>query len=162
MSADLLFESEAKALGFSLTDPIKIGGNYTPALRDGELVYVSGQIPRIGDSIAVVGCAGSDITLEQAASAAKISTIRALALVRQVCGSLAGIVCVPRMSVFVRSAPSFTQQSEVADAASNLLVSVLGVCSAHTRTSVGVAQLPKGAAVEIDFIFRVTQQAGGA
>jgi enamine deaminase RidA (YjgF/YER057c/UK114 family) len=66
------------------------------------------------------------------------------------------------MSVFIRSAPSFTQHSEVADAASNLLVAVLGASSAHARTSVGVAQLPKGAAVELDFIFKVSAQAGGA
>ncbi|GAA4430533.1 RidA family protein [Acidovorax lacteus] len=162
MSADLRFEAEAQLLGFPVSAPIKIGGHYTPALRDGDLVYVSGQIPRIADTVAVVGCVGSEVSLEQAAFAAKVSTIRALALVRQACGSLDAVICVPRMSVFIRSAADFTQHSEVADAASNLLVAVLGTSSAHSRTSVGVAQLPKGAAVELDFIFRVGHQAGGA
>lgn len=162
MSADLRFEAQAELLGFPVSAPIKIGGNYTPALRDGSLVYVSGQIPRIAESIAVVGCVGSEVSFEQAAYAAKVSTIRALALVKQTCGSLDAVICVPRMSVFIRSAPEFTQHSEVADAASNLLVAVLGQCSAHSRTSVGVAQLPKGAAVELDFIFRVGGQPSSA
>lgn len=66
------------------------------------------------------------------------------------------LTALPRMSVFVRSAATFTQHSEVADVASNLLVTVLGLqASQHARTSVGVAQLPKGATVELDFIFRV-------
>jgi enamine deaminase RidA (YjgF/YER057c/UK114 family) len=121
-----------------------------------------GPLPRIADTVAVVGCVGSEVSFEQAAFAAKVSTIRALALVKQACGSLDAVICVPRMSVFIRSAADFTQHSEVADAASNLLVAVLGTSSAHSRTSVGVAQLPKGAAVELDFIFRVGHQAGGA
>jgi len=156
MSADRRFEDQARTLGFSLTAPIKIGGDYTPALRDGDLVYVSGQIPRIGDAIAVVGAAGAEVPLDRACFAARISTIRALALVRQICGSLDSVISVPRLGAFIRSAPDFTQQSEVADAASQLLRAVLGPHGAHTRTSVGVAQLPKGATVELDFIFRVT------
>lgn len=156
MSADRLFEDQAQALGFSLSAPIKIGGDYTPALRDGDLVYVSGQIPRIGDAIAVVGAAGGEVALDRACFGARISTLRALALVRQICGSLESVTSVPRLGVFIRSAPDFTQQSEVADAASQLLRTVLGPHGAHTRTSVGVAQLPKGATVELEFIFRVT------
>jgi enamine deaminase RidA (YjgF/YER057c/UK114 family) len=156
MPADHRFESLAESLGFPLSAPIRIGGNYTPALRDGDLVYVSGQIPRIGDSIAVVGSAGDDVSFEQACFAARISTLRALALVRQACGTLEAVRGIPRMSVFIRSAPSFTRHSEVADAASDLLVAVLGEHAAHSRTSVGVAQLPKGAAVELDFIFKVS------
>ena len=62
---------------------------------------------------------------------------------------------VPRITVYVHSAPGFTQQSEVADAASDLLAAVLGERGRHSRTSVGVAQLPKGAAVELDFVFRI-------
>jgi enamine deaminase RidA (YjgF/YER057c/UK114 family) len=155
MSADDRLEEQAQALGFPLTAPIMIGGDYTPALREGDLVYVSGQIPRIGDVVAVVGSAGADVILERARFAAQISTLRALALFKQLCGSLDAVASVPRMCVFVRSAPDFTQQSEVADAASQLLSSVLMHSGVHTRTSVGVAQLPKGAVVELDFIFKV-------
>jgi enamine deaminase RidA (YjgF/YER057c/UK114 family) len=156
MTADTRFQQHATTLGFAHNAPIKIGGNYTPALRDGNLVYVSGQIPRIGDSVVVVGAVGTDVSFEQACYGAQISTLRALASVKQLCGSLDAVVSIPRMSVFIRSAPTFTLHSEVADAASNLLGSVLESCASHTRTSVGVAQLPKGAAVELDFVFKVS------
>lgn len=158
MSADQHFQQQAAKLGYCFDGEIKIGGNYAPAVRDGELLYVSGQIPRIADEVVVVGAAGTDASLEQAKTAAMISAMRALALVRHIAGSLDHITAIPRITVFVRSAPSFTQQSEVADAASNLLVAVLGPVGVHTRTSVGVAQLPKGATVEIDFIFKIAAQ----
>ncbi len=162
MSADHLLEIHARSLGFPISSTIKIGGNYTPALRDGNLIYVSGQIPRIGDSIAVVGSAGDEVSFEQACFAAEVSTLRALILVKQLCGSLEAVACVPRMCVFIRSGPTFTQHSEVADAASGLLVSILGANSSHSRTSLGVAQLPKGATVELDFIFKLAPQDRGA
>lgn len=160
MSAHQRFQQQAADLGHSFDGEIKVGGNYAPVMRDGELVYVSGQIPRVGDEVIVVGSAGADVSLEQAKLAAKISAMRALALVSRVAGGLTEIVAVPRMTVFVRSGPAFTQQSEVADAASDLLATVLGPVGVHTRTSVGVAQLPKGATVEIDFIFKVKPARG--
>ena len=154
-SADQRFQQQAAALGYSFDGPIKKGGNYAPVIRDGSLVYVSGQVPRVGDDIIVIGAVGADVSLEQARLAARIDAMRGLALVGREVGGLDKIVAVPRMWVFVRSAPSFTQQSEVADAASDLLAAVLGPISVHSRTSVGVMQLPKGAAVEIEFIFKV-------
>jgi enamine deaminase RidA (YjgF/YER057c/UK114 family) len=159
MSADQHFQQQAAALGYSFDGPIKVGGNYAPVVRDGAFVYVSGQIPRVGDEIVVVGAAGAEASIERARLAAKICTMRALALVGVAVGGLSNVVAVPRMTVFVRSAPSFTQQSEVADGASDLLALVLGPIAVHARTSVGVLQLPKGATVEIDFIFKVDEGA---
>lgn len=156
MSPDQRFQHQAADLGYSFDGEIKVGGNYAPVVRDGELVYVSGQIPRVGDEIVVMGAAGADVSLEKARTAARVSTMRALALVGRAVGGLGNIVAVPRITVFVRSGPSFTQQSEVADAASDLLAAILGPVGVHTRTSVGVAQLPKGATVEIDFIFKAS------
>ncbi len=161
MSADQRFQQQAAILGYSFDGEIKVGGSYTPVVRDGELLYVSGQIPRVGDEIVVVGAAGVEVPLEKARLAAKVSTMRALALVGRVAGSLSNVVAVPRMTVFVRSEPTFTQQSEVADGASAILAAVLGPVGIHSRTSVGVAELPKGAIVEVDFIFKVNE-AGGA
>lgn len=155
MSPDHRFQAQATALGYPFDAPLKVGGHYAPAVRDGDLLYISGQIPRVGDDIVVVGAAGVDVSLETAQLAAKISTLRALALARGVAGSLDHLIAVPRITVYVRSGPSFTQQSEVADGASDLLAAVLGPIGVHSRTSVGVAQLPKGATVEIDFIFRM-------
>jgi enamine deaminase RidA (YjgF/YER057c/UK114 family) len=155
MTRDERLQKLAAELDFPLDEEIKVGGKYTPVLIDGGLAYVAGQIPRVGDQIRFKGAAGEAMSLEDARSAAGISAVRGLALIRKFCGSLDAIVAVPRINVFVRSAPDFTEQSEVADGASNVLATVLGEAGVHTRTSVGVLQLPKGAVVEIDFCFRI-------
>jgi enamine deaminase RidA (YjgF/YER057c/UK114 family) len=120
-------------------------------------VFVSGQIPRVGNEVVVIGSVGADVSVTQAQLAAKVCTMRALALLRQTLGSLESISRILRVTVFVQSAPGFTQQSEVADGASEVLRSVLGEAGVHTRTSVGVVQLPKNAAVELDLIAAVAQ-----
>ncbi len=155
MSCEERFEAEAAALGHRFDGEIRIGGNYVPVLRDGHHVYVSGQIPRVGDVVVVTGAAGEGATLEMARTAARICVMRALALLRAAAGPLESIKAIPRITVYVQSAPGFTQQSEVADAASDLLYRVLGPAAAHTRTSVGVQQLPKNATVEVDLVVTV-------
>ncbi|SNS21249.1 Enamine deaminase RidA, house cleaning of reactive enamine intermediates, YjgF/YER057c/UK114 family [Noviherbaspirillum humi] len=136
-------------LGFDLSAPIKVGGDYAPIIVHDGQAHVSGQIPRIGDVVAVTGRVGDEATLEAARHAAKIGIIRALALLRQALGSLDRVSRALHMTVYVQSAEGFTQQSEVADAASAVLHHVLGEAGIHARTSVGVFRLPKNAAVEI-------------
>ncbi|MDR0225496.1 MAG: RidA family protein [Burkholderiaceae bacterium] len=155
MTADERFAAAARELGHSFDGEIKIGGNYTPVVRDGGQLFVSGQIPRVGDRLLYVGAVGADIGLADARTAAAICAMRALAFVQRAAGSLQAVRAIPRITVYVRSAPAFTQQSEVADGASDLIARVLGPVGAHTRTSVGVFQLPKGVAVEVDLIARV-------
>jgi enamine deaminase RidA (YjgF/YER057c/UK114 family) len=149
---DAKFDAMAAHIGYSFEGEIKIGGNYTSVVQHGTQVYVSGQIPRVGNEVVVVGRVGDDVTLANAQLAAKICAMRALALLRQSLGTLEKVGQVLRITVFVQSAPDFTQQSEVADGASEVLYAVLGEAGSHTRTSVGVYQLPKGAAVELDLI----------
>ncbi len=151
-SRDQLFNQQASALGYSFDGEIKIGGNYVPLLQDGKHIYISGQIPRVGNDVVVTGAAGSDVTLLDAQKAAKISIMRALALLKNHLGSLDVVKSVLRITVYVQSASTFTQQSEVADGASEVLYAVFGKDGVHTRTSVGVLQLPKKATVEIDMI----------
>ncbi|PXW22890.1 RidA family protein [Paraburkholderia caballeronis] len=155
MHPDEAFLNLAREHSFPVDEEIKVGGKYAPIVIDGGHAYISGQIPRIGDRVHYVGVVGADLSLDDARRAATVSTLRALALVRGTLGTLAGVVSAPRITVFVRSAPDFTQQSEVADGASEALYAVLGPIGIHTRTSVGVLQLPKGAAVEIDFVFGI-------
>ena len=154
-SRDQLFNQQASALGYSFDGEIKIGGNYMPLLQDGKHIYISGQIPRVGNEVVVTGAAGSDVTLLDAQKAAKISVMRALALLKNHLGTLAAVKTVLRINVYVQSAATFTQQSEVADGASEILYAVFGKVGVHTRTSVGVFQLPKDATVEIDMIVTV-------
>lgn len=155
MTADERFAQAALELGHRFDGEIKIGGNYSPVVRDGQQLFVSGQIPRVGDEVLYVGTVGAGIDLASARTAAAICAMRALAFVQRAAGSLDALRAVARITVYVRSAPDFTQQSEVADGASDLIARVLGPVGAHTRTSVGVLQLPKGAAVELDLIARV-------
>ncbi|ASL48814.1 hypothetical protein bAD24_p00545 (plasmid) [Burkholderia sp. AD24] len=159
MTKDERLHHIAAELGFQLDEEIQVGGKYTPILVDGDLAYVAGQIPRVGEIVRFVGIVGESISLDDASRAAATSSIRALALVKRTFGSLDAILTVPRINVFIRSAADFTMQSEVADGASNLLYSVLREAGRHTRTSVGVLQLPKGASVEIDFIFKIRSKA---
>jgi len=147
-----IFNQIASELGYGFDGEIKVGGNYTPLLRHDGYIYISGQIPRVGDAVVVQGVVGSDVQLKEAQKAAQVCVMRALALTDRAVG-LDKVKAVLRISVFVQSAQGFTQQSEVADAASDVLYRVFGDAGVHTRTSVGVYQLPKNAPVEIDFIF---------
>lgn len=155
MSRHHSFDTVAGELGHDFTGPIRKGGDYVPVLRHGAQAFVSGQVPRVGDEVVVVGRAGEDVSLERARHAAKVCIMRALVLLREEMGSLDHIRQVLRMSVYVQCAATFTEQSEVADAASEVLHRVLGDSGRHTRTSVGVFQLPKNATVEIDLVVAV-------
>jgi enamine deaminase RidA (YjgF/YER057c/UK114 family) len=155
MARDARFTEQAAALGYSFDGEIKIGGNYVPLVRDGNHVYVSGQIPRVEDSVVVTGRAGAETSLSEARVGAKVCAMRALALLQRSLGTLERVTAILRMTVYVQSAQAFTQQSEVADGASEVLFNVLGPAGVHTRTSVGVLQLPKNATVEVDLIATV-------
>ncbi|KAF1009911.1 MAG: hypothetical protein GAK32_01814 [Pseudomonas fluorescens] len=98
------------------------------------------------------GKVGESLDLAQAQIAAGVSALRCLGLLKQALGSLDQVKSILRITVYVRSAEDFDLQSEVANGASDLLAEILGAAGAHTRTSVGVLQLPKLAAVEIDMI----------
>jgi enamine deaminase RidA (YjgF/YER057c/UK114 family) len=152
MTRDARFQAEATALGHSFDGEIKIGGNYVPVVRDGHQIFISGQVPRVGNTVVVTGAAGADVDLAQAQVAAKICAMRALALLQRTLGTMDKVRAILRITVYVRCAADFTQHSEVADAASEVFYRVLGEAGAHTRTSVGVLQLPKGATVELDLI----------
>lgn len=151
MTPDEKYQAAQERLGYQL-DEFKVGGNYTPLVRDGHHLYISGQIPRVGDAIVLPGKVGDSLTLAQAQIAAGISALRCLGLLKQALGSLDQVKAIPRITVYVRSAEDFDQQSEVANGASDLLHEILGATGVHTRTSIGVMQLPKSAAVEIDMI----------
>jgi enamine deaminase RidA (YjgF/YER057c/UK114 family) len=154
-SRDALFDQVAQELNHRFDGEIRIGGNYVSAVENGNEIYVSGQIPRVGTTVVVTGRAGGDVSLQEAMRAAKVCTMRALAILRQQLGSLDRIKKILRITVYVQSAADFTQQSEVADGASEVLYSIFSSAGAHTRTSVGVYQLPKNATVELDMIVAV-------
>ena len=155
MTRENRFQRIAKELGYSFEGEIKVGGSYSPLIQHQDIVYISGQIPRVGDELVIRGALGGDVTLVHGQTAAKICVLRAVALLLKHLGSLERVKKILRISVYVQSSTGFTQQSEVADGASEVLYSIFGDAGVHSRTSVGVIQLPKNAPVEIDFMVAV-------
>ena len=130
-------------------------GAYVPTVRTGNLVFVSGQIPMRDGKLVSQGKVGADLTVTQAAQAAQIACVNALAAVKAQIGSLENVTQVVRIEVYVSSAPGFNDQVKVANAASELLQNVFGTAGRHSRLALGVAELPLNAPVELAFIFEV-------
>ena len=135
---DTKFKEVARQLGYNFDGEIKIGGNYVSVVRNGDQMFVSGQIPRVGNEVVVAGRVGEAVGLSEAQLAAKVCAMRALALLQQSLGTLEKVRSILRITVFVQCAQDFAEQSEVSDGASEVLYSVLGEAGRHTRTSVGV------------------------
>jgi enamine deaminase RidA (YjgF/YER057c/UK114 family) len=142
----------AAEVGFNVDAEIRVGGNYVPFIVTGSTIHVSGQISRVSDAQVLSGRAGAGVSLAQAQKAAKVSALRALAVLRKAAGDLERIKSIAHMTVFTQCSEDFTLQSEVADGASDTLVAVLGDAGRHTRTSIGVYQIPKNATVELELV----------
>lgn len=129
-------------------------GAYVPAKKSGKLVIVSGQLPMKEGKLLATGQVPSKASIDQARVAARQCVINGLAAAATVC-SVDEIVGVLRVGVFVSSDATFTQQPQVANAASELLQEIFGPAGQHARAAVGVAALPLDAAVEIEFTFEL-------
>lgn len=146
------------ALGLSLPAVAAPVGTYVPALRVGDLVHTSGQLPLVdGDLIAVglVGQREGDVSPERATECARQCALNALAAAAQAAGGLDNIAAVIKVTGFVASAPGFTAQPAVLNGASSLMVEVFGEAGRHARSAVGVAALPLGAPVEVEITVAV-------
>jgi len=144
-------------LGIELPAVPPPAGLYAPAVRSGNQLYVSGQVPRAGDGsgVAAVGKLGHDITVEEGAALARTCALQALAVVRAELGSLDRVRRVVRVAGYVASASGFTQHPAVINGASQLLLDVFGEAGRHARVAIGVAELPAGVPVEVEFLFEV-------
>ena len=141
-------------LGIELPPVVAPLAAYVPAVRTGNLVYTSGQLPMQAGDLAVLGKVGADVTPEQGKALARICALNALAAVH----SLVGIDTVTRVVKvvgFVASAPGFNGQPGVINGASQLLGEVFGDAGAHARSAVGVSELPLNAPVEVELIVEV-------
>lgn len=150
----MTLETRLKELGIVLPEPTAAVANYLPVIEDGGLLTVSGQLPMRDGKLAYAGYVGSDVSLEDAYQAARLCAINGLALLKQAAGGLDRIRMI-RVGGFVASAKGFTDQPKVINGASDLLVEVLGENGRHARAAVGVAELPLGAAVEVEFTARI-------
>lgn len=146
-----LIESRLSDLGETLPaakDPV---ANYLGCKRSGDILYVSGRVSPIRGEV------DTDLTVAEAQMAARRAMLDILAIIKHDIHDLDRILSVEKLVGFVRSAPTFTRQPEVIDGASDLLVALLGEQGRHARTATGVAQLPFGAAVQLDMILRLRE-----
>jgi enamine deaminase RidA (YjgF/YER057c/UK114 family) len=143
------------ALGLALPPVPAPAAAYVPAVRHGDLVIVSGQLPLRDGALLATGLVGADITQDEAADLARACALNALAAAASVAGGLDAIAAVLRVGVFVASAEGFTTQHLVANGASQLLGEVLGPGAVHARAAVGVARLPLDAPVEVEAMLTV-------
>ncbi|MCC5579997.1 MULTISPECIES: RidA family protein [Microtetraspora] len=148
-------EKRIADLGLTLPEVVAPLAAYVPAVRTGDYVYTSGQLPMVGGKLAVTGKVGAEVSAEDAAAQARICALNALAAVKSVVGDLSNIVRIVKVVAFVSSAPGFTGQPAVANGASELLGEILGDAGKHARSAVGVAVLPMDAPVEVELIAEV-------
>jgi enamine deaminase RidA (YjgF/YER057c/UK114 family) len=144
------------ALGIDLPAAPKAVANYLPAVKCGDLVIVSGQLPMKDGVLAYTGKLGAGVSIEEGYAAARQCTINALAALAGVIdGQWDQVAQVVRVGGFVASAEGFTDQPKVINGASDLMVEIFGETGRHARAAVGVSELPLGAAVEVEFTFRL-------
>ena len=149
------FESRLAEMGVTLPEAPAPAANYVPYVQVGDMVYVSGQIAKDGDTL-LTGKLGADMDTEAGAEAAKVCAIALLAQVKAACGGdLDRLVRVVKLTGFVNSTPEFTEQPAVINGASNLIGDALGDAGKHARAAVSAPSLPFGVAVEIDGVFQV-------
>jgi enamine deaminase RidA (YjgF/YER057c/UK114 family) len=145
-------EEKLRALGLELPPAPKPVGAYVPAVRTGNLVFVSGQLPMKDGELMTLGHVGGEVTLEEARQCARQAALNALAAVAAEIGGLKHVARIVRVTGYVASAPGFTDQAKVMNAASELLGEVFGDAGRHSRAAVGAAELPLGAPVELEMI----------
>jgi enamine deaminase RidA (YjgF/YER057c/UK114 family) len=143
-------------LGIALPRAAAPAANYVPFVLHGGLLHVAGQIPFDASGNLVLGRLGETIDVTAGQAAARLCGLGILAQADAALGSLDRVARVVKLGVFVASAGDFTQQPEVANGASDLMVEVFGDSGRHARSAVGVPVLPRGVAVEVDAIIAVS------
>jgi enamine deaminase RidA (YjgF/YER057c/UK114 family) len=148
-------EDKVKKSGIDLPDaPVPLG-SYIPVIRTGNLVFLSGILPLVKGKLLRHGRVGESVSLDEAREDARIATINALSILKAHIGSLNKIKRCVKITGYVASAPDFTEQPKVLNAASDLLFEIFGESGKHARAAVGVNVLPLNSPLEIEFIFGV-------
>jgi enamine deaminase RidA (YjgF/YER057c/UK114 family) len=149
------YEARLDELGLTLPPAPRPVATYVPVVQTGNLLVVSGQVPVENGRVVRPGKLGAEVGVEEGQELARLCVLNGLAQVRQALGSLDRVARVVRVAGYVASAPGFTQQPQVINGASDLLVAIFGEAGRHARVAVGVAELPLGCAVEVEFMFEV-------
>ena len=149
------YEKALADMGITLPEAPAPAANYVPYVQVGDMVYVSGQIAKDGDTL-LTGKLGDDMSTVDGAKAAEVCAVALLAQVKAACGGdLDRLVRVVKLTGFVNSTPDYTEQPAVINGASNLIGDALGEAGKHARAAVSAPSLPFGVAVEIDGVFQI-------
>ena len=152
----MTIEDKLAEMGMTIPDPKPALGSYMPAVRTGNLVFVSGNLPIQADgSVLHSGKLGADVSVEEGYAAAKQCAINCLSAAKGIIGDLNDGQQVVKLRVLVNSDPDFTDQPAVANGASDFLVELFGESGKHARAAVGVASLPLGASVEVELVLEI-------
>jgi enamine deaminase RidA (YjgF/YER057c/UK114 family) len=147
-------DAKLKAMGYEIA-PAALGqGKIEPAVRTGNLVFTSGQISQRGDE-SYIGKVGSDLTVEQGYAAARTCGLNCLAAIKALVGDLDKVTRVIKIFGMVNAADGFTGTPEVIHGCTDLMNELFGTAGRHARSAVGLYQLPRNVAVEIEMIVEV-------
>ncbi|WP_019873976.1 RidA family protein [Sporichthya polymorpha] len=152
MSARL---EKLRELGLHLPEVAKPLAAYVPAVRTGNLVYVSGQLPIADGKLLMTGKVGADVSVEQAHGLAQRAALNAIAAAAAEAGGIDRISRIVKVTGFVACVPEFTEHPKVVNGASELFGQVFGDAGAHARAAVGVPSLPLNAPVEIEIVAEI-------
>jgi enamine deaminase RidA (YjgF/YER057c/UK114 family) len=148
-------EERLAELGLTVPEVAKPVAVYVPAVRSGNHVFTSGQLPMRAGELMMTGKVGGDVSLEDAVACAQQCGLNAIAAVKAQVGDLAAVTRVVKVVCFVASTPDFTGQPQVANGVSELLGTVFGDAGVHARSAVGVPVLPLDAPVEVEILVEV-------
>jgi enamine deaminase RidA (YjgF/YER057c/UK114 family) len=149
-------DRKLEEMGLSLPTPAAPVASYVATVDAGGLLHISGQLP-FKDGKVVTGRLGENLDKVAGQEAAELCGLMLVAQIRAALGhDLSRVERIVKLNVFINSAPDFTDQPEVANGASNLMEALFGDAGKHARSAVGVAVLPRGAAVEVDAIVKLS------
>ena len=151
-----MIEEKLESIGVKLPSPPTPAGSYVPAIRTGNLLFISGQIPMEDGKVIFTGKV-SDDNLETAQKSARMCAINILVQIKREVGNLDKVSKIVRLSGFVNSVSEFTAQPKVINAASDLFFEIFGEKGKHSRIAVGVASLPLGSMTEIDAVIEISE-----
>lgn len=146
-------EERLEEMGVTLPEAAAPLANYLPFAQEGKIIFIAGQVPRGEDgNLTYVGKLGRDISTDAGYDAARLCALSCLAQLKAAAGSLEKVKRILRVGGFVNCTDDFTEQPQVINGASDLIVEVMGETGKHARAAVGCSALPGGVAVEVDMI----------
>ena len=148
-------EEKLQELGIRLPQAATPVANYVNAVRSGNLIFLAGKGPKKEDGTYVTGKLGADLSIEDGYEAARLVALNQLAVLKAELGDLSKVKRIVKVLGMVNATPDFTNQPEVINGFSDLMVEVFGERGKHARAAVGMGSLPRGIAVEIELVVEV-------